>query len=423
MRVSLLAVALVLAATSDLISAQPAHAQGPLTLAEVIRLAEEVSPALRAREAQLTAAEGLRREAAVPFASNPELSVEETRRRADDGNATERQVGISQAFETGGQQARRREAAAATLAAVQAEIEDARRQARAEATARFHAVLLAQRRVEIETRALTLFERSAQAVERRRAAGEDTRLDANVALIESERARNALALAREQLLVARGDLASVLQLPPGELPEVRGSGETSASQSRSYSLDELLRSVRAVPRLRALAAREAAARARLSLEQARRSPDVTVGVSVGREGPASARERVTTLGISVPLPFFNRNTAAIGQAAADASQAEIEHRVALREGEAQVRSLWARLSSQRERVLRLQRAMVPAALDNQRLAERSRQAGQIGVLDQLVVSRQALDAEREFNDALADFDKTRIELQSAAGWPQEGSQP
>ena len=38
----------------------------------------------------------------------------------------------------------------------------------------------------------------------------------------------------------------------------------------------------------------------------------------------------------------------------------------------------------------------------------------------LVVSRQALDAERELNDALSDFDSTRIELERAAGWPMEG---
>jgi cobalt-zinc-cadmium efflux system outer membrane protein len=38
----------------------------------------------------------------------------------------------------------------------------------------------------------------------------------------------------------------------------------------------------------------------------------------------------------------------------------------------------------------------------------------------LLVNRQALDAERELIDALADFHNTRIELEQAAGWPQEG---
>ena len=421
MRFSMLAWAMVLAASTSQSLAQPVPL--PLTLAEAIRLAQIASPTLRAKEAQLAAAEGLRQEAAAPFANNPELSFEQTRRRgtgaAAGENANESQIGIALPFETGGQQGRRREAAAATLNAIRAEIDDARKQARAEATLRFHAVQLAQRRVELEQRGLALFESSAQAVERRRSAGEDTRLDANVALIEAERARNALGAAREQLLNAQGELATVLQLPPAQLPQL-SSEDGVTGHPQSYSLDELLLSVQALPRTQALAARETAARARLAVEQARRSPDVTVGVSVGREGPSSARERVTKLLLTVPLPLFNRNSAAIGQALADANQAEIERLVAIRDSEAQVRRLWTRLASQQARVLRIRQSMVPAALSNQQLAVRSRQAGQIGLLDQLVVSRQALDAERELNDALSDFDSTRIELERAAGWPVEG---
>ena len=135
----------------------------------------------------------------------------------------------------------------------------------------------------------------------------------------------------------------------------------------------------------------------------------------------ASRERVTTLSISVPLPLFKRNDAAIGQALSEATQAEIERAAAARDGQAQVRRLWSRLDSQRERVARLQRSMVAASTDNQQLAAKSRQAGQIGLLDQLLVNRQALDAERDLNDALAEFHITRIELENAAGWSQEGT--
>jgi cobalt-zinc-cadmium efflux system outer membrane protein len=164
-----------------------------------------------------------------------------------------------------------------------------------------------------------------------------------------------------------------------------------------------------------------AAQARLGLARAGRYPDVTVGASVAREGPADARERVTTLAISVPLPLFKRNDAAIGEATSAAAQAEVERNSASRDALAQVHRLWVRLDSQRDRVQRLQQTMNQAATDNQQLAARSRQAGQIGLLEQLIVNRQALDAERDLVDALADFHATRIELENAAGWSQEGS--
>ncbi|GMV02494.1 MAG: TolC family protein [Burkholderiaceae bacterium] len=416
------ALAVILAASALPVGAQSPQGTGPLTLAEAMRLAEAASPALRVREAQFAAVEGARREAAPLLFNNPALSTEGTRRRASapDGRATEWTVGIAQAIETGGQQARRREAASAALDALRAEVEDARRQARAEAALRFHAVLAAQRRVQIEQRSVELFDSTAQAVARRRAAGEDTRLDANVALIEAERARNAVALAREHLLDARSDLGSVLQLPPSALPDVVGELPLPASDAPAYALEQLQTSALDLPRLRALAGREASARARLGVERAARYPDVTVGVNVGREGFAGAREQVTSLTVSVPLPLFKRNDAAIGQALSEVGQTEIERTVAVRDAQAQVRRLWSRLESQRERVLRLQRTMASASADNQQLAARSRQAGQIGLLDQLLVNRQALDAERELNDALAEYHATRIELEQAAGWSQEG---
>ena len=338
MQFPVLALAVVLAASIAHASAQTSST-GPLSLGEAMRLAETAHPALRAREAQLAAAEGSQREAASALFNNPTLSAERTRRRADapDGRANEWAFGIAQPIEIAGQQGRRREAAAAAIAALRAEIDDARRQARAEAALRFHAVLAAQRRVQLEQRALELSEGTAQAVAKRRAAGEDTRLDANVAQVESERTRNALAQARERLLDARGELGTVLQLPADALPEVNGELAAPTGDALPYGLEALLASARGLPRQRALAAREDAARARVGVERAARYPDVTVGVNVGREGAADARQRVTTLSLSVPLPLFKRNDAAIGQAVSEATQAEIERGTGMRDAQAQVR--------------------------------------------------------------------------------------
>lgn len=434
MRVSMLAVALGLCAAAQAQPQQPATPSGPiaasqavdpsrtLTLDEAIQIAERASTNVRLREAQLASAEGLRREAASPFFNNPELSAEQARRRPNEGGeptSTDRTVGLSQAIEIGGQQGRRRQAAAANLEALQLEIEDARRQARADAMLRFNSVLNAQRRVQIEQRAAQLFETTSQAVARRRSAGEDTRLDANVALIEAERARNSLAVAQEQLVEARAELAALLQLPPAQLPTVAAPKPSDLAVNSSFNLEQLLLAVQNHPRVRSLASREQVARSRLAVEQAKRLPDVTVGMSVGKEGPPNGRERVTTLSLTVPLPVFNRNSAAIGQAVSDLTQAEVERSAGTRDAEAQVRRLWLRLSSQRDRVLRLQDAIVAAARDNQQLATRSRQAGQIGLLDQVQVNRQAVDAERELIEAQSEFDTTRIELERAAGWPQE----
>ena len=172
---------------------------------------------MRAKTAQLATAHGASADAHALLFNNPQLSADRTRRQAPlSGTGDERRrewgAGVSQAFETGGQARLRRETIDAALTALRHEIADTPRQVRSEGTSQFYRVLTLQQRVALETQATRLFEDAAVAVQKRRLAGEDTKLDANVALVEAERARNQLALAREQLIDARAELAARLHL-------------------------------------------------------------------------------------------------------------------------------------------------------------------------------------------------------------------
>lgn len=423
---------LALACTLFLISV-PAFAQStspvatstpelaPLTLQEALARAAQANPALRSKQAELAAAEGLNSDARSLLFNNPQLAFDKTRRLVPQaGMATERRNewtgGVSQTFETGGQGGYRRETASSALEALRYEIVDAQRQIRSEIATRFYRVLALQQRVELESQALKLFDDAAAAVQKRRVAGEDTKLDANVALVEAERARNQLALAREQLNEERNDLAARLQLVGPVLPLAQGE---LTPAPMGFALNDLLGSLDSQPRLLALSAREKSANARYRLERASVSPDVTVGLNVGREGPSVARERLTTISVSIPLPIFKRNATGIGQASTAATQAQIDREAAQRDTKANVVSLWSRLASQEQRVRRLQDVVLPALTDNLSLSVKSRQAGQIGLLELIVVNRQALDARRDLIEALTEYHSTRATLELEAGWPKE----
>lgn len=415
-------------------SAAPA---GPgLTLPQAIAAAEFANAGLRLRQAEIDAANGVVDDANAAFDTNPELSGSLTRRRAPSdaagvANWNEWNAGLRQTVEVAGQRGYRRSSANLARSALTAEIEDARLRARAEATDRFYRVLALQRRVALETQAQKLFDDTAAAVQKRRKAGEDTRLDANVATVEAERARNQLAIAGEQLLNARSDLATTLQLAPEALPEVTGDLQSTPV---AYQLPELLSAAERQPRLRALTTRESSAEARLNLERAKRYPDVTIGVNAGREGPAtnssfdalgiqnssSGRERLATISLSVPLPLFKRNQLGVGQAATQLNQAQIERQTTQRDIRAAVLALWSRLQSLELRIRRLQESVVPALDDNQALSIKSRAAGQIALLELIVVNRQALDARRDLLDAQTEYQTTRAALELAAGWQLQG---
>lgn len=392
-----------------------------LRLDEAWTFAEAAHPELRSKQAQLDAVQGALIDSGALLYNNPTMSLDKTRRQVPSVTSSEDKqrewtVGVSQSFEIAGQQGYRQEAAEAGMSALRTEIEDTRRQIRTEVSQRFYKLLALQKRAHIEAQALGLFEATASAMQKRRLAGENTRLDANVALVEAERARNQLAQVQEQLAEARSELSASLQLPADIQPEA--SGDFSL-QAKPFTLDALLVSMQSQPRLRALEAHVNAASSRLKLERASVYPDLTVGLNVGREGADDAREKVTTLSVSFPLPLFRRNASGIGQASSELTQARIAQQTAQRDAAAQVRGLWLKLQSMEARMTRLQDSVLPALEGNQALAGKSQREGEIGLLEMIVVSRQTLDARRDLLDAQSDYFTTRAALEQAAGWIQQ----
>jgi cobalt-zinc-cadmium efflux system outer membrane protein len=283
----------------------------------------------------------------------------------------------------------------------------------AEVERAFVHVLSLQLRLATEQQAARLVADAENLARKRVAAGEDSRLDGNLARVEAERARNQVAQLAERLTEARAELAALLRLPPDTLPEVAGELETAPP---AYTLADLLAATESHPALQALTGKEAAAKARVDLERGAAWPEITLGLSVAREGPLDARDKITGVNLSLPLPLFRRNQAAIGRAFAEHTQAQAERESGQRETLAKVHTLWAQLASLRERVRGLSETVQPALDENRRLSLAAYKYGELGLPQLLMVQRQALDGQRDLLEARTDLRLTRIALEAAAGW-------
>ncbi len=390
----------------------------PLTLEQAWAQAEQANPALRSTQASLSAAEGEFSDARALLWNNPQLSTELRRRTipqipAPDQINREWKVGLAQTFEIAGQQGARRSAAEQSLAATQEVIAETLRQLRAEVEQRFVRVLSLQLRIQMEEQTLKLIEEAALAVKKRVAAGEDSRLDGNLAKVEAERAQNQVSLLREQLVQARSELTALLQLPGDNLPEVSGYLDPS---SVLYTLDELLTSAANRPLVRAFDHREKAASSRLDLERATVYPDVTLGLSSAREGLANSQDQITGLSVYLPLPLFRRNGTGIGRATTELTQVQVQKQAVQRDSRAQVLMLWARWENLQARVQRLSESVLPSLEENQHLSSVSFRAGEIGLLQLLLVNRQVLDGQRDLLDARTELRLTKVALEAASGW-------
>ena len=388
-----------------------------LTLEQAWALAELANPELRAAQANLIAAKGQAADARGLLWNNPQPFGEIVRRQIPEPgqptNVRDWRVGLQQTFETGGQQGIRRTLARENLAAVELAIADTRRRVRLDVAQQFFRVLGLQQRITMERETLALIESAAGAVRKRVTEGEDTRLDGNLAEIEAARARNQLALLLEQLLRARVELASMLQLPPGQYPEVAGTLEPMPSR---IDLQTLLASLEQRPDITASAARLRAAFSQLRLERATVSPDVTVALSYGRDGSIFRDERVVGINVSVPIPLFRRNATGIGRAITERTQREIEDTALNRNARADIQALSVQMENLRSRVERLRGSVLPLLEENQRLSQIALREGEIGLLQLLTVNRQLLDGRRDLAEA-----QTELRLIEALLDPRTGA--
>jgi cobalt-zinc-cadmium efflux system outer membrane protein len=388
-----------------------------LTLGEAWRIAEQANPAIRSAQAAIHAAEGQLAESRAPLWNNPGLALEGSRTRIPQATAPDDRVnawraGVSQQFEIGGQQGRRREVAEAEIAAIRANIAEVRAALRADVEQRFVQVLALQLRADVERQTVSIVEQSSGIMARRLEAGEVGRLDANLARVEAERARNQLVQLDEQLTQARAELASVLQLPAGELPEVAGELRRDAG----YKLEDLLQAASRRRQLETFARKEEAARSRLDLERAARYPDVTLGLFSGRDGPPTLRENLVGLSVSVPLPIFRRNEAGVGRAMTELTQVQIDRQAAERDAPAGVRTHWLRVAQLESRAQRLRETVLKILGDNLRLSQIALREGEIGIAEVLLVNRQVAETRRELLDAETELRLARVALERAAGW-------
>jgi len=122
------------------------------------------------------------------------------------------------------------------------------------------------------------------------------------------------------------------------------------------------------------------------------------------------------LSVSLPLPLFRRNGTGIGRATTELTQVQVQQQAVQRDARAQVLALWERWENLKMRVKRLSESVLPSLEENQHLSSVSFRAGEIGLLQLLLVNRQVLDGQRDLLDARTELRLTQVTLEAAAGW-------
>ena len=409
-----------LAGLAIFLTALGGHAQesapAPLTLAAVLQRAAENNPALAAQRYAGRAAEARVEQAGLRPNPTLDLTLENFggTGRAQGVDSLETTVQASQTFERGGKRDKRvavasheRDAAAREFAVRQFEV-------LAESATAYVETLAAQQRLALATEPLALAREMLDAVEARVRAGaaspaESARARASVAAAQAEYARSQSRLTATRAILAAtwgGRTADVAIL----------SGRFSVPDLMPAE-ESFLPGLAQHPRLGLQQAIIASRRAALELEQAQSRQDVTVGGGVRFLSEDS--DAAFVAGVSLPLPFRNKNQGNIRAARENLAGAEQSVHAIEVSLQVALAAAWQDLAAAHTAALSLRRESLPATEEAYATVRSAYDQGQLPLIDVLdaqralvALRRDLLDAEAAYAAALA-----RVEALTGATFP------
>lgn len=382
-----------------------APAGKPLTLDAAIALALRLNPTLRAAGQEVAAHEGLLTQAGAR--PNPELEMLREGERGDSRTTT---ALLNIPVELGGKRAARIDAARqeGRLATLAFEAEQAR--VRFDVTAAFYDVVAALARARMAQALVVLAGRALDAAGKRVDAG-------TLSPVEQTRARVAQGSARiDALHAARALDVARIALAAQWAGDARGlvvAEPDAVTLPTAQPLERLLARLDASPAMRHAGANLRHRQALVRLEQARRTPDVTVIVGTQREGP-DARNRAV-LGLSVPLPLFNRNDGAVLDALRRADKAGDEQDAQAARLRAELAHAHARLTTALAECALIAADILPGAEDAHRAATRGFELGKFGLIDVLDAQRVLAQSTHQYLNAVAESHRAQADIARLLG--------
>ncbi|PIB41213.1 type I secretion protein TolC [Pseudomonas sp. 2588-5] len=387
-----------------LATAQGVGAQ-PLTLDAALQTAFANNPDLAAAQWEIDIAQGARQQAGL--IPNPVASwdAEDTRR-----NSRTTSIKLSQTLELGGKRGARIDVATLAQDAAALTLEQRRNLLRADVIDSYYGALRAQERLDLAQRSMAVAERGLVVANGRVTAGKTSPVEATRAQVQSSEIRLELNRAQIGLTDAYRRLAASTGSAVPDFQAVASQNQFPPSLPLAVQLlDRLEQTVE----LRLAELNILQNEASVGLEKAQRIPDLDV--SIGSQYDASVRERVNLVGVSMPIPLFNRNQGNVLAATRRADQARDLRNAAelrLRTETRQALDLWQTANTE---VRAFNQQILPAAQLAVDSATRGFEMGKFSFLDVLDAQRTLIAARTQYLTATAQATDAWVRIERIYG--------
>ncbi len=372
-----------------------------LTLAEAIALALARNTAIAVAQREFDATRGAVLQAGLR--PNPELSVQQEDFKQGRRTST---VQVTQSLELGGKRAHRTAVAERISAQAAADIEQARADVRSQVVVAFHEVLVGQERLRLARSSLQLATGDAEMTGKRVQAGkvaplEETRAQVAraAAVAEVAQAEGALRAGHQKLFALWGDTGhrETTLIGPLDLP------------AEGLADEVVFARMAASPVLQRARLERERAEAAVALERSRQVVDVAVSVGVKRSQENGVTAAV--VGLTVPLPLFDRNQGNLAEALAREEKAREELNATELRLASEIAQVREQLRSARAEAQTLQQDAIPGAREAYRVASQGFQLGKFSYLETLDAQRTLVGTQAQLLRALLDTYRAAAELE------------
>jgi len=159
-------------------------------------------------------------------------------------------------------------------------------------------------------------------------------------------------------------------------------------------------------------------RAEVALAKAQGTPDVAVGV--GARHFSETSDDAMVVGLSLPLPIFDRNQGGILEARFNAAKARQEQRTAEVRVGAALGSAYQELAAAYDEAVMLKEEVLPAALASFDATNQAYRQGKLGYLDVLDAQRSLIEMRIEYLEALSSYHSAVAEIEGLIGQSLNG---
>ncbi len=367
-------------------------------------------PAYREFEqGRLSTAESVVTEASL--LPNPTLSLERDRMGIPGGRSTETSLQIAQTFDFSGRRALRREAAGNRLDAARFDQLDRRISTIHEVRRLFSETFYRDRLHTALAGWVQRIETATTVVTHLAKAGEVSGYGRRRLERESQTAKARLAGTAADYARMREALAGLTGETNGPKPALGGELLPPVTPT----LESLQAILRQRPDLASRNAQAAAFDRERNAAQRAWIPDVTLGVGHKRIEEPGRSDNGVIVGVSIPIPLFDRGQAHEQRARAQAHTLRAEHALVLAKSEAELQGIWRQAVELRQAAESFRRDSFASSRDLTRIAEAAYRGGEGGILELLDAYKAQLEAETTLLDLELRARLARIELDAISG--------